>query len=162
MRESGDIFSNKGPTIVRDLRIMRGSRNLLHTMFFKLWSLQFFIQSLVACFVLQADKEVAEVKLEAAKPALAEAEAALQTIKPAHIASVRKLAKPPHLIMRVMDCVLLLFTKKVDPVVVDPDKGNCVKPSWSESLRLMSQGGFLSTLMNFPKVTCMCNYTNFL
>ena len=90
-------------------------------------------------------------KLEAAKPALEEAEAALQTIKPAHIATVRKLAKPPHLIMRIMDCVLILFNRRVDSVTPDPER-ICPKPSWSESLRLMSQGGFLQTLMNFGKV----------
>ena len=101
--------------------------------------------------LLQVDKASAESKLEAAKPALAEAEAALQTIKPAHIATVRKLAKPPHLIMRVMDAVLILFNMKLDPVVMDTEK-NSVKPSWGESLRLMSQTGFLQQLMNFPKV----------
>lgn len=35
--------------------------------------------------VIAADKAVAEQKLEAARPALEEAEAALNTIKPAHI-----------------------------------------------------------------------------
>ena len=36
---------------------------------------------------IQIDKAKAEEKLEAARPALEEAEAALQTIKPAHIAT---------------------------------------------------------------------------
>ena len=86
-----------------------------------------------------------------AKPALEEAEAALQTIKPAHVASVRKLSKPPHLIMRIMDCVLILFRRKLDPVTIDPEK-NCMRPSWSESLRMMSAGGFLQSLTTFQKV----------
>ena len=103
-------------------------------------------------FDQQEDKAVAEEKLEAAKPALEEAEAALQTIKPAHIATVRKLAKPPHLIMRIMDCVLLLFFRKVDPVTPDPERP-CCKPSWGESLKMMSGGGFLNNLLTFAKVT---------
>ncbi|XP_077982678.1 dynein axonemal heavy chain 5-like [Glandiceps talaboti] len=99
---------------------------------------------------IAADKSVAEAKLEKAKPALEEAEAALNTIKPAHIATVRKLGKPPHLIMRIMDCVLILFQRKLDPVTQDPDRP-CVKPSWGEALRFMGGSGFLVGLLNFPK-----------
>ncbi|XP_022805941.1 dynein heavy chain 5, axonemal-like [Stylophora pistillata] len=101
---------------------------------------------------IAADKAVAEEKLEAAKPALEEAEAALQTIKASHIATVRKLPKPPHLIMRIMDSVLILFRKRIDPVVFDSER-NCVKPSWSESLKTMSQSNFLQSLQAFPKDT---------
>ncbi|XP_025057270.1 dynein heavy chain 5, axonemal-like [Alligator sinensis] len=96
------------------------------------------------------DKAVAEEKLEAARPALEEAEAALQTIKPADIATVRKLGKPPHLIMRIMDCVLLLFQRKIDSVQADPERP-CVKPSWTEALKLMNNSGFLSMLLTFQK-----------
>ena len=94
---------------------------------------------------IEADKQVAETKLEAARPALEEAENALNTIKPSDIATVRKLAKPPHLIMRIMDAVLLLFQRKMEPVQKDPEK-ECVKPSWSDSLRV--SGGLVVDFNN--------------
>ncbi|XP_041923315.1 LOW QUALITY PROTEIN: dynein heavy chain 5, axonemal-like [Alosa sapidissima] len=99
---------------------------------------------------IEGDKKVAESKLEAAKPALAAAEAALQTIKPADIATVRKLGKPPHLIMRIMDAVLILFQRRVDAVAMDPERP-CLRPSWTEALKLMNNSAFLSMLLNFNK-----------
>ena len=54
--------------------------------------------------------------------------------------------------MRIMDCVLLLFQRRVDTVTADPDK-DCPKPSWSEALKLMSASNFLSGLLSFPKDT---------
>jgi len=100
---------------------------------------------------IAVDKKYAEGKLAAAAPALAEAEAALQTIKAADISTVKKLGKPPHLITRIMDCVLLLFIRKVDTVVQDPDPERlCCTPSWKEALKTMN-GPMLAELMAFNK-----------
>lgn len=97
---------------------------------------------------IEAEKSVAEGKLEAARPALEEAEAALNTIKPTHISTVRKLAKPPHLIMRIMDSVLILFQKRVDPTSLDPERP-CPKPSWGESLKVCNPPCICPFLMLF-------------
>ncbi|RUS82383.1 hypothetical protein EGW08_009835, partial [Elysia chlorotica] len=83
---------------------------------------------------IAADRAIAETKLEAAKPALEAAEAALQTIKPADISTVKKLGKPPHLIMRIMDCCLILFRRKLDPNEPDPERP-CPRPCWPEALK---------------------------
>ncbi|KAK7114139.1 dynein axonemal heavy chain 5-like isoform X2 [Littorina saxatilis] len=102
---------------------------------------------------IEKDKVIAETKLEAARPALEEAEAALNTIKPADIATVRKLGKPPHLIQRIMDCVLLLFQNRLKPVKQDTEKPEFFEPSWSNSLKLMAGTNFLQSLITFPKDT---------
>ena len=102
---------------------------------------------------IDQERQKAEDTLMVAKPALEEAENALNTIKQAHIATVRKLGKPPHLIMRIMDCVLILFRMKLPPPKLDTNGYNCFKPSWSEALRLLSHTNFLHELLTFPKDT---------
>lgn len=114
---------------------------------------------LVKC--IASEKSLAEEKLEAAKPALEEAEAALNTIKPAHIATVRKLGRPPHLIMRIMDCVLILFQRKVHSCIADTN-APCPKPSWQESLKMMASTTFLLQLQNYPKDTINDEMIDFL
>ena len=37
--------------------------------------------------------------------------------------------------MRIMDCALLLFQRKLDPLTMDPDRPG-PKPSWGESLKV--------------------------
>ncbi|KAI4493643.1 hypothetical protein M0804_001819 [Polistes exclamans] len=100
--------------------------------------------------VIAADKIVAEKKLKAAEPALLEAEAALQTIKASDIATVRKLAKPPYLITLIMDCVLILFGKKLERVKPDTEH-QFLTPSWTEAFKVMTDTRFLYNLQQFPK-----------
>ncbi|CAH1639834.1 unnamed protein product [Spodoptera littoralis] len=100
--------------------------------------------------VIAAETAVAEEKLADAKPALDAAEAALQTINAADIATVRKLGKPPHLITLIMDAVIILFRKRIDSIKPDPEK-QCLTASWAESLKVMADARFLSNLKNYPK-----------
>ncbi|XP_072395911.1 dynein axonemal heavy chain 8 [Diabrotica undecimpunctata] len=107
-------------------------------------------ENLVA--LISVDQKEAESKLMAAKPALDAAEAALLTIKAADIATVRKLGKPPYLILLIMDCVLIYFKRKLEPVKPDPER-NFLVPSWSESLKVMAEANFLKRLQDYPKDT---------
>jgi dynein heavy chain len=52
--------------------------------------------------------------------------------------------------MRIMDGVLLLQKRKIEPISQDPEKP-CPKPSWPDSMKLMSSPDFLSSLVNFGK-----------
>ena len=99
---------------------------------------------------IERDKGIAEDALAAARSALEEALEALNTIKPANIATVRKLAKPPHLIMRIMDATMILFRTKLPLISMDPSVP-CPKPSWTEALKVMSSATFLGQLLHFPK-----------
>ncbi|XP_034179159.2 dynein heavy chain 8, axonemal kl-3 [Osmia lignaria lignaria] len=100
--------------------------------------------------VIAKEKSAAEQKLKAAEPALLAAESALQTIKAADIATVRKLGKPPYLITLIMDCVIILFGRKLEPVKPDYDR-QFLTPSWPEALKVMADTRFLYNLQNFPK-----------
>ena len=101
---------------------------------------------------ISADKAIAEEKLEAARPALEEAETALQTVKASDIATVRKLGKPPYLITLIMDVVLILFRKRVSPIKPDASK-EFFNTSWDESLKVMGDTRFMIKIQNYPKDT---------
>lgn len=49
---------------------------------------------------------------------------------------MRKLGKPPYLITLIMDCVIILFGRKLDPVKPDYDH-QFLSPSWTEALKVI-------------------------
>ncbi|XP_052892579.1 dynein axonemal heavy chain 8 [Anopheles moucheti] len=116
---------------------------------------------------IQADTLVAEEKLEAARPALEQAEAALKTVTGADIATVRKLGKPPYLITLIMDVVLILFGRRMAPVKPDEER-QFMLASWEQSLKVMADTGFLgkivryqADLINAETVDLMMPYFNY-
>ncbi|XP_055595824.1 dynein axonemal heavy chain 8 [Uranotaenia lowii] len=97
---------------------------------------------------IAAETTVAEAKLEQARPALEAAEAALKTVTPADIATVRKLGKPPYLITLIMDVVLILFRRRMNPVKPDPER-QFMLASWEASLKVMADTGFLNKIVRY-------------
>ncbi|GAA47151.1 dynein heavy chain 5 axonemal [Clonorchis sinensis] len=106
------------------------------------------LESIVHC--ISVDRMAAREQFEAAKPALQEAEEALNTLRPSDIATLRKLQKPPHLIMRLMDCVMIMFYSRLEPVRSDRERGTFAA-SWNEALRLLMNPNFLTNLLQYPK-----------
>lgn len=99
---------------------------------------------------INAAQEIAAHELEKTLPQLKMAEDALKTIKSQDIAVVRRLGKPPHLITVIMDCVLILSHKKLEPVKMDWEK-NFLKTSWGESSKMMSDTNFLKKIRDYNK-----------
>lgn len=49
-----------------------------------------------------------------------------------------------------MDCVIILFGRKLDPVKPDPEH-QFLMPSWHEAMKVMTDTRFLHYLREFPK-----------
>ena len=112
---------------------------------------------------IAAEKSSAEKDLEAAKPALEAAVDALNQITTGDIATVKKLGKPPNLIKRIMDAVLLLKFEPINKFEVDPEppprtdaalgigERSLMLPSWDKAQKMMGDSSFLNSLLNFNK-----------
>jgi dynein heavy chain, axonemal len=106
---------------------------------------------------IAAVKEDAESDLKKAQPAMDAAVSALNSIKASDIATVKALKKPPDLIARILDTVLVLRQYPMSKIDWHDVKGvqviNALE-NWSkESMKMMGESGFLASLMNFPKGT---------
>ncbi|TYZ61675.1 hypothetical protein PybrP1_000691 [[Pythium] brassicae (nom. inval.)] len=107
---------------------------------------------------ISAEKELCERDLAKAKPFVEEAETAIDSIKPAHIGEIKKLAKPADIIRLVFDGVLILFKNQL--CAVKPTKLNVAKQEidfietsfapYAQSV--MSDSNFLKNVQNFGAV----------
>lgn len=104
---------------------------------------------------ITVNKEKADEMLKEALPALEKAETALKVIDSKDIAAIRNLPRPPPLIMRILDCILILMGKQIGPVEPDVENSQklggtwAIKPSWVEAKKLMAKPGFLTDLEQF-------------
>uniref|UniRef100_A0A7S0HBM9 Uncharacterized protein n=1 Tax=Hanusia phi TaxID=3032 RepID=A0A7S0HBM9_9CRYP len=102
--------------------------------------------------VIGGEKAEVEKDLEAAKPALIEAESALNAIKPDDIKNLKALKNPPDVIKIIFDGVLLLKRGAMLKCQMVDIKGfACYKDNYSEASKMMNDSNFLSSLQQFPK-----------
>ena len=104
---------------------------------------------------IAAVKQDAEEDLKKAQPALDAAVDALNSIKASDIATVTALKKPPDLIARILDAVLVLRQYPMSKISWHDVKGlqviNALENWSAQSMKMMGESGFLGSLMNFPK-----------
>jgi dynein heavy chain len=101
--------------------------------------------------VVTAQKNEVEADLAVAIPALEEAVAALQTIRPNDINEIKALSKPPEKIRMVCKAVCIMLDIK--PVRI-PDPENPTKrimDFWGPSQRMLADAGFMNSLMMYDK-----------
>lgn len=93
--------------------------------------------------------------LAKAQPYVDQANAAIDSIKPAHIGEIKKLANPSDIIELVFDCVLILFQAplaRVQPCTITMAKTEIswIEPSFKpQALQIMSDPNFLKLLVEF-------------
>ncbi|RLN87140.1 hypothetical protein BBJ28_00011147, partial [Nothophytophthora sp. Chile5] len=107
---------------------------------------------------ISAEKELCEHDLAKAKPFVEEAETAIDSIKPAHIGEIKKLAKPADIIRLVFDGVLILFKLPLIPAKqvklnVAKQEIDFIETSFSPYAQsMMSDSNFLKNVQSFGAV----------
>ncbi|XP_048510723.1 dynein axonemal heavy chain 7 isoform X3 [Athalia rosae] len=95
-------------------------------------------------------KQECEADLAEALPILAEATAALNTIKPADITIVKAMKNPPEVIKLVLAAVCIMMAIPPDRVN-DPVTQRMVSDYWGPSKRLLSDMTFLTRLKDYDR-----------
>ncbi|KAL3815567.1 hypothetical protein ACHAXA_000299 [Cyclostephanos tholiformis] len=103
---------------------------------------------------IASEKESCTNDLAKAQPFVDEANAAIDSIKPAHIGEIKKLANPSDIIKLVFDCVLILFQlplSSIQPkkITIAKTEINWFEPSFKQALQMMSNPNFLGQLVEF-------------
>jgi dynein heavy chain len=99
----------------------------------------------------KADRAIAD-DLAEANPALQKAAVALEAIMPKDIVMLKNMKRPPELIKRLFDAVLLLCVAPVEPPATEMgEPGLILEPSFIHAVPLMSRPSFLDELQGFDK-----------
>lgn len=98
----------------------------------------------------QEIKDECEAHMEAAKPVLNAALAALNTLTPGDMTFVKSMKNPPNGVKLVMETICIIKEVKPDKIP-DPSTGKMVEDYWGPSKKLLNDMKFLEHLINFDK-----------
>eukprot|EP00941_MAST-03F_sp_MAST-3F-sp1_P001388 g1388.t1 len=103
---------------------------------------------------IAGEKAQCEEDLKKAQPYVDAATSAIDSIKPADINEIKRLANPSAIIKLVFDGVCILFMKplvdvEAETMTISKKEVTFVSPSFSTAQKLMADSGFLKTLINF-------------
>ncbi|MES1907829.1 MAG: hypothetical protein MHM6MM_000869 [Cercozoa sp. M6MM] len=104
---------------------------------------------------IEEQKEIANTELLAALPFMEAATEAAKSVNKADIGVIAKLPKPPDLIKRIMDCVLILMQQPLEKVEeatisVKKEEAKFILDSYKRfALPFMSSPSFVPDLLNF-------------
>lgn len=108
---------------------------------------------------IKADRAVANKELESAMPFVYAATEAAKKINKNDLNIITKFAKPPDLIKRIMDCVLILFQRRLDPVKMSTIKTG--KDTYQQFVmdsydtfakKVMMENDFLQNVLSFAEI----------
>lgn len=100
---------------------------------------------------VQKQKNEVEADLAVAIPALEEAVAALNTIKPNDINEIKALSKPPEKIKMVCRAVCIMLDIKAVRVPDPTDPSKRIMDHWGPSQKMLSDTNFINRLIDYDK-----------
>ncbi|CAH8870675.1 unnamed protein product [Trichobilharzia szidati] len=83
-------------------------------------------------------------------PVLTRLNNSLKNIRYTDIRLLRKFQGPPNLLMRVIDCLLILLNYPLDKIRADKQRGIFMPNSWKRSKKLIMKPNFLNLLRDYP------------
>lgn len=107
-------------------------------------------KALITAAEAQEIKNECEAHMEAARPVLNAALAALNTLTSNDITFVKSMKNPPNAVKLVMETICIIKGIKPDKIP-DPASGKMTEDYWGPSKKLLNDIKFLEQLINFDK-----------
>lgn len=102
--------------------------------------------------VVLEERNGIQKELVVAEPYLKRAEEGLNSISPKDLQTLKALKNPPAAVKVILDSVLILLKKPLNPIKIAEEKGvQYYKDSYATALGMMNDGTFVDVAQNYPR-----------